>query len=84
MKIDKTKDENEEIRGLDKYLIFSFASIIIFTIIQSIITAVTGVEQSTLITCFFSVFGGETVLCAIIKRLKLKNENNESEDNENE
>jgi hypothetical protein len=84
MKANKSEGDKEKIRGLDKYLIFSFTIIIVFTIAQSIITTITGVEQSTLITCFFSVFGGETVLCAIIKRLKLKNENNESEDIENE
>jgi hypothetical protein len=79
-------DKQNNFRGLDKYLIFSFSMIVIFTIVQTVITLKTGVEQSTLITCFFSVFGGETVLCAVIKRFKLKDENDgneESEDNGN-
>jgi hypothetical protein len=78
-------EKNEkEIRGLDRYLIFSFGMIIIFTIAQSIITAITGVEQSTLITCFFGIFGGETLLCAVIKRLKIKYENDETEEKKDE
>jgi hypothetical protein len=63
--------------GLDKYLFFSFMMIIVFTVIQTIITAVTGYEQETLITCFFSVFGGEVLLCAMIKRFKLKYPNSD-------
>lgn len=57
---------------LDKYIIFSFACLIVFTITEIIVQAVTGVSQDTLITCFFAAFGGELLCCAMIKRLKLK------------
>lgn len=67
--------------ALDKYVIFSIAILLIFTVAQSIITAITGVEQSTLITCFFACFGGELFLCAMIKRLKLKGDNRHEMDN---
>lgn len=75
--------KKKKMKGLDKYVIFCFVSLIIYTISQTIVTIRTGVESSTLTTCFFSVFGGEVLLCALIKRLKLKNEDNsgESEDN---
>ena len=75
--------KKKKLNGLDKYVIFCFVSIIIYTISQTIVTIRTGVEPSTLTTCFFSVFGGEVLLCALIKRLKLKSEDNsgESEDN---
>lgn len=80
---EKLKDKNK-ISGLDKYLIFSFTMIITFTIAQTAITAVTGVEQSALITAYFAVYGGEVLMCALIKRLKLKdsdkNESGEKED----
>ena len=59
-------------KALDSYVIFSITILLIFTIAQMSITALTGVEQSTLITCFFACFGGELFLCAMIKRLKLK------------
>lgn len=75
--------KKKRMKGLDKYVIFCFVILIIYTAAQTIVTIKTGVESSTLTTCFFSVFGGEVLLCAIIKRLKLKSEpnKNESEDN---
>ena len=76
-----TKKKKKRISALDKYVIFSFAAILIYTIAQTVVTIRTGVESSTLTTCFFSVFGGEVLMCALIKRLKLKNERkNESEE----
>lgn len=67
--------------ALDKYVIFSIAILLIFTVAQMIVTAITGIEQSTLITCFFACFGGELFLCAMIKRLKLKGDNRHEMDN---
>lgn len=71
-----------KLKGLDKYIIFCFASLIIYTASQTMVTIRTGVESSTLTTCFFSVFGGEVLLCALIKRYKLKNESKEKESGE--
>jgi folate-binding Fe-S cluster repair protein YgfZ len=79
--MDKKSDEKKNnLSGLDKYLIFSFAMISIFTLAQTAITAVTGVEQSTLITAYFAVYGGEVLMCALIKRFKLKDESEEKKD----
>lgn len=64
----------KELPTLDKYLLFSFSCIIIFTIVMIVVQTITGVTQDTLVTCFFSAFGGELLLCAMIKRLKLKRE----------
>ena len=64
----------KHLSALDKYVIFSFICLIIFTITEIILQAVTGTSQDTLITCFFGTFGGELLLCAMIKRLKLKKE----------
>ena len=64
----------KKLSALDKYVIFSFICLIIFTITEIILQAVTGTSQDTLITCFFGTFGGELLLCAMIKRLKLKKE----------
>jgi hypothetical protein len=74
------KKNKHKLSGLDKYLIFSFIMITIFTIVQTAITAVTGVEQSTLITAYFAVYGGEVLMCALIKRFKLKEESEEKKD----
>lgn len=65
---------------LDKYVVFSFICLIIFTISEMILQAVTGIAQDTLITCFFGAFGGELLLCAMIKRLKLKRGNSDEVD----
>lgn len=66
--------KNKKLSDLDKYLIFSFACLIIFTIVMIIVQTITGIMQDTLITCFYAVFGGELLLCAMIKRLKLRKE----------
>ena len=72
--------KNKKVSSLDKYVIFSLTSIIIFTIVAIIYQFVSDTELSdTLITCFFSCFGGELLMLCMIKRLKLKkgDENNE-------
>lgn len=72
----------KKLNGLDKYVIFCFVSLIIYTISQTIVTVKTGTESSTLTTCFFSVFGGEVLLCALIKKFKLQKESKEREGEE--
>lgn len=65
--------EKKRLSALDKYVIFSFTNIIIFTIISLVYQFITREEvSSTLIVSFFGVFGGELLLLAMIKRLKLK------------
>lgn len=64
-------------KSLTKFVIFSFASLIIYTIVAQLITIKTGgIEMSTLTTCFFGAFGGEVLMCALIKVFKLKGGNN--------
>lgn len=70
------KDSNKKISALDKYVIFSFAMIIIFTLAEFITSMLTGVEHSTLIVAWFGVWGGEVLSLALIKIFKLKEENN--------
>lgn len=65
-------------RALTKFILFSFAMTIIYTIVAIVFQAVTGSQISdTLTTCFFMVYGGEVLSCALIKVFKLKEENNE-------
>lgn len=78
----RRRQKKKKMKGLDKYVIFCFACLIIYTILQTAVTIKTGVESGTLTTCFFSVFGGEVLVCALIKRFKLKNEPDKKEDNE--
>lgn len=68
----KLREKTKKLSGLDKYCIFSFTCLIVFTIVMIIVQTVTGTTQDTITTCFYSCFGGELLLCAMIKRLKLK------------
>lgn len=67
----------KKLSGLDKYCIFSFICLLIFTVMVSIFQFLYPdyIFSDTLITAFFSAFGGELLLCAMIKRLKLKRSN---------
>ena len=71
--------QKKRLSDLDKYVIFSLANIVLFTIVAIIYQWLEDQElSSTLITCFFSCFGGELLMLAMIKRLKLKKgDNNE-------
>lgn len=63
-------------RDLTKFIIFSFAMVIIYTVVAIVFQALTGNPLSeTLTSCFFACFGGEVLACALIKVFKLKKEN---------
>ena len=62
----------KKLSALDKYCIFSFSVMIIYTITELIISSITEITHDTLTTCLYGAFGGELLLCAMIKRLKLK------------
>ena len=64
--------QKRKIPALDKYVVFSFVCLILFTITEIIVQAITGMEQTALITGFYGCFGGELLLLAMIKRLKLR------------
>lgn len=75
--------KRKKIGALDKYIIFSFACIIIYTIAEHWILVKTGMTLDHLSTLFYGVFGGEVLICALIKKLKLKQEK-KKEETENE
>lgn len=76
MKDAKTR---KKLSGLDKYIIFSFTSIIIYTIVEHILVIKTGITLDLLTSLFYGVFGGEILMCALIKKLKLKQTKKEGE-----
>lgn len=67
-------------KSLDKYVIFSIACMILYTIASQVLVVFTGQTMDTLTTCFFGFFGGEIVTCALIKIFKLKDEKKKRED----
>ena len=66
-----------KLNGLDKYVIFSIAVVLIYTIAEFITSTITGVEKTTLSTCVYGFFAGEVVWAALIKIFKLKKEDKE-------
>ena len=70
----------KKLNDLDKYLIFAFSSLILFTVAVLCIFIMTGNEPTVLVGCFFAAFGGEILTCALIKKLKLHKEMKEKGD----
>ncbi len=56
-----------------KFIILSYINVTIYTIVAILFQLITHEEiSSTLTTCFFLVWGGEVLSCAVIKVFKLK------------
>lgn len=74
----KAKKDKKKISDLDKYLIFCFVVIILYTVTAIIFQWLTEIELSTSLTVgVYGFFGGEITLLAMIKRLKLKRGDND-------
>ena len=63
--------------SLTYYVIFSIAVLLIYTTVEQIVSTISGISHDTLTTCFYSVFGGEILCCALIKIFKLKEKNDD-------
>lgn len=70
----RRKKQQNKLNDLDKYIIFSLLMIILYTIVHTVIFAVTGLEAKVLDGLFFGVFGLEILYCFLIKRFKLHDE----------
>lgn len=55
---------------LTKYLFFSFAVVLIYTVIEFIVSLYTGVSHDTITTCLYAFFGTEIGACAFIQIVK--------------
>lgn len=79
----KTKNKSKY-HTLDLYIGFCFVCIIIYTGVHTFIFYQNGTEANVLDALFYGVFGGEVLLCALLKRLKLKQEFELKKDGRNE
>lgn len=68
-----------KIPSLTKYVAFSIAVLIAYTVTELIVSTKTGVSNDSLTTCVFACFGGEILSCALIKVFKLKEENKDAD-----
>ena len=73
----KLREKLGKLNSLDKYVIFSIAIVLVFTVAEFVVSTITGIEHSTLTTMFMGCFGGEVLSCALIKIFKLREEDND-------
>ena len=76
--IKKIKEKISSASSLSKYVTFSIASLIIYTIVSQYIAIHYEKVLDTLTTCFFGFFGGEITICGLIKIFKLKDTKKET------
>ena len=68
------KEKKPKLHGLDKYVIFSIAVVLIYNIAEFITATLTGIEKATLSTCVYGFFAGEIVTAGLIRIFKLRHE----------
>ena len=77
MTISNARGRRHKIPSLTKFVVFSLAMIIIYTVTAIIYQWLSGQELSTtLTTCYFACFAGEVLSASLIKIFKLKGDNN--------
>lgn len=64
----------KKLNGLDKYVIFSIAVTLIYTVAEFITSTITGIEKTTLTTAVYGFWAGELVILGLIKIFKIKRE----------
>lgn len=62
------------IKDLTRYVVFSIAICILYTIVEFTVSTMTGIHHEVLTGCVYGFFGGEIVLCGLIKIFKLRRE----------
>lgn len=68
---------HKRIPSLTKYVVFSIAILLIYSIAEFTEASINGISHDTLTTCLYACFGGEILSCALIKIFKLKEEKHE-------
>ncbi len=68
---------HKRIPSLTKYVVFSIAILLTYTVAEFTEASINGISHDTLTTCLYACFGGEILSCALIKIFKLKEENHE-------
>jgi len=74
------KRSRKKLNKLDKYLIFSIVVLLLYTVVEQVLSVRTGYERSTLSTCLYSAFGGEIMGCVVIKVFNIKHEPSDDSD----
>lgn len=59
--------------ALDKYIIFCFVVLLLYTGIHITVFFIKDIEMTTIARLVYTAFGGEVLICALLKKLKLNN-----------
>lgn len=78
MKIFKKKRRSLQDIPLAEYVVFCIKLLIIFTLITLVLAIFGILVPDTLINCFFAAFGGEFLICGLIKVFKIRSKDTES------
>lgn len=62
----------KKLNGLDKYVIFSITVVLLYTILEFIVSTITGMEKTTLTVAVYGFFAGEVVTAGLIKIFKIR------------
>lgn len=68
----KKKYESLQDIPLADYIVFCIRLLIIFSVITILLSIFSIAVPDTLITCFFTAFGGEFLVCGLIKIFKIR------------
>lgn len=77
MKFFKKKFKLQDIPLAD-YVVFCIKMLLLFTVITMVLSVFQIVIPDTLISCFFAAFGGEFLVCGLIKIFKIRSKDAES------
>ena len=66
--------KRSRMKSLDRYVVFSIALLLIYTVAEFVSGSLTGETHDVLTGCFYAAFGGEILSCALIKIFKLRGE----------
>ena len=64
----------KKLNALDKYLIYCLAFFTIYTIVEMIVSSITGMTHDALTVAVSGFCGGEAFFCCLLKRLKIQKE----------
>lgn len=73
------KTKNQYTPSLTLYVAFSILVLLVYTVVEQVLSTISGISHDTLTTCFYACFGGEILCCALIKIFKLKTQDKEDE-----
>ena len=66
-----------KLNGLDWYVIFALGTLLLYAVVEFIVSSFIGWEHTALTAMLGGVLGGEVLSCALIKIFKLKEEDEE-------